>query len=141
VKPSLAILFLLCGCATTPTITEPVAVSRELGPKEKVWPVVVSELTSRYQIKAIEKESGVISTEGKTLSPNDSVKIMHVPAYAQLSGFRGRVSLTVNVGESVSVTAIPEVRQVGRNDEWILCQSRGVVESNFLSSVEQKLKR
>jgi len=150
-----AFVFMM-GCATAPITLEPQRTSAVINAsKDRVWPLLVEEVSSRYSIQAIEKESGLITTnvynvpvfQGNTLSYRRYIFIENPGA--RFSYEKLRMNMNISVVElepgktTININAYYEVyviNQAGQGTTWLAFPSNGSVENEILTNIENKLK-
>ena len=140
---------LLCGCATSPVAEKLPTSQIYAAPKDKVWPLVVSEVGLQYPVKAIEKESGLLTTDFVNLDAgydNGEMGRWVFPPREFLATWNGlRVTLSVLVVElepgktQVSIQTHYEAFENNVQHAWIVCDSNGSLENGILTQIAQKL--
>lgn len=130
------------GCATSPTPrvmpknsdTFPVS-------KEKVWPLIIQEIGLNYPIKAIEKESGLITTDFVLFGPYDVKKYVYPSKNFLAIWSKLKMALNVMVLEigpqETSVKIISHFEAYDNNfaKAWVSAQSNGTIENSILSKI------
>ena len=148
----LVIMVLSVGCATVPKT--PLQSQRTsaviLAPKDKVWPLIVQEVGLNYPIQAIEKESGLITTQFVQMPVgfnNAGMKRYVFPPGGFLATWAGlRMNLRIMAIESeagktmVAINAHYEAFENNVSKSWIVARSNGSVENQILTCIEQKLR-
>jgi len=148
----LPVLALMVGCATLPKA--PLQAQRTsaliLAPKEKVWPLLVAEVGLNYPVQAIEKDSGLLTTQFVQMSVGFNnmgmERYVFPPRGILLATWDGlRMSLRVLAVEpepgktSVTINTHYETFESNVSKSWLVVQSNGAVENQILTSVERKL--
>jgi len=118
-------------------------------PKDVVWAAIVSEIGMEYPVRAIEKESGLISTEFVSVDAgynNSQITKWATPPRIFLSTWNGfRVALSVMTTEPaqgqthVVVKADCEAYENNVSKSWVQCQSRGKIESDLLARISVRV--
>ena len=151
-----AFVFMM-GCATVPTSPgQSQRISAVIdAPKDKVWPLLVEEVGSKYPIQAIEKESGLITTkvvnipvfQGNTLSYRRYVFIEN--AGARFSYEKLRMNMRITAAEfepgktMITINAYYEVYVINQAEQgtaWVTFPSNGSVENEILTNIEIKIE-
>jgi hypothetical protein len=143
-----AIPLLLTGCVTPQQVVQPT--SRVFSaPKEKVWPAIVSEIGLDYPVKAVEKDSGLITTEFVSVPAgynNEGMSQWVLPPGGFLSTWDGlRVTLSAVVEEvepgktQVNLRAHYEAFESNVSKSWIICQSNGNLENQIFDKIAARL--
>ncbi|MGH8017748.1 MAG: hypothetical protein ACREIA_05560 [Opitutaceae bacterium] len=149
---TILILATLAGCATTssPAGAQPERTRAVIhASKDKVWPLLVSEVGLNYPVAAIEKESGLITTAFVSIpvGPDNMYMNRYVivrPIFlATWNGLRGKLSVlaveTAPGQTQVTITAHYEAYESNVLKTTLVMPTNGVVENRILSSIEQKL--
>lgn len=148
----LMLMVFIVGCATVPKA--PLQAQRTsaviLSPKDKVWPLLVSEVGLNYPVQAIEKESGLLTTQFVQMPVGFGNMYMDryvFPPGGFLATWRGlRMSMRIMAIESepgrtvVTINAHYEAFEDNVSKSWIVARSNGSVENQILTSIEQKLR-
>jgi hypothetical protein len=147
-----ATMVLMIGCATVPRA--PLQAQRTsaviLAPKDKVWPLLVAEVGLNYPVQAIEKESGLLTTQFVQMPVgfnNSGMEQYVFPPGGFLATWAGlRMNMRIMAIESepsntmVTINAHYEAFENNVSKSWIVARSNGSVENQILTSVEQKLR-
>ncbi len=147
----LAVMVLMVGCATVPKA--PLQAQRTSAlipaPKERVWPLLVAEVGLNYPVQAIEKDSGLLSTQFVQMPVgfnNRGMKRYIFPPGGFLATWAGlRMSMRIMAIESepgktmVTINAHYEAFEDNVSKSWRVARSNGAVENQILTSIEQKL--
>lgn len=148
----LVIMVLTVGCATVPKV--PLHSQRTsaviLAPKDKVWPLIVQEVGLNYPVQAIEKESGLLTTQFVQMPVgfnNSGMERYVFPPGGFLATWAGlRMNMRIMAIESepgktmVTINAHYEAFESNVSKSWIVARSNGSVENQILTSIEQKLR-
>lgn len=142
---------LMAGCAMTQRApVEPQRTSAViLAPKDKVWPLLVTEVGLNYPVQAIEKESGLLSTQFVNIPVGINNSGMQQYAYSPggfLATWNGlRMNMRIVAVESepgktlITINAHYEAFENNVSNSWRIAQSNGAIENKILTSIEQKL--
>ena len=147
-----ATMVLMIGCATVPRA--PLQAQRTssviLASKDKVWPLLVAEVGLNYPVQAIEKESGLLTTQFIQMPVgfnNSGMERYVFPPGGFLATWAGlRMTMRIMAIESepgktmVTINAHYEAFENNVLKSWIVARSNGSVENQILTSVEQKLR-
>ena len=142
---------LMAGCATAPR--GPLVAQRTSAvisaPKDKVWPLLVSEVGLNYPVQAIEKESGLLTTQFVQMPVgfnNSGMENYIFPPGGFLATWNGlKMNMRIMAIESepgktmVTINAHYEAFENNVSKSWRVATSNGSVENQILSSIEQKL--
>jgi hypothetical protein len=149
-------LVFMVGCATTPPETLPPLRDSEVfvSPFPKVWSALIATLAEQaYPIEAIEKESGVVTTRfvtftgGKVDAEIDALAVK--PSAPLATWMSGRYTLSIFVGKTDSLTTTVKVTShieafvkplMADVPNWVVCQSKGVIEKRLFDAIKDKLK-
>lgn len=148
----LATMILIVSCATVPKT--PLQAQRTSAvipaPKDKVWPLLVSEVGLNYPVQAIEKESGLLTTQFVQMPVGFNNMYMEryvFPPGGFLATWGGlRMNLQIMVIETepgktmITINAHYEAFESNVSKSWIVARSNGSVENQILTSIEQKLR-
>jgi hypothetical protein len=143
--------FLLVGCATT----QPVAQQPDLptsptfdAPKDAVWTALVQEVGLRFPVKAVEKESGLLTTDFVSMPAGfnnmNAGRWVHPPGgfLATWNGLRMSMSVLVTEPQpgktSVNIRTHYEAFENNVSHSWVVCQSNGGLEHEILSNISVK---
>jgi hypothetical protein len=151
----LAVLYIaifLIGC--TAAVKQPVQPQRTSVlinvSKDKVWSLLVTEVGLKFPVQAIEKDSGLISTQFVNMPVG--FNNMGVERYAyQPSGFLYtwsglRMTMRIMAVESepnqtmISINAHYEAYESNFSHSWMVIRSNGAVENRILTNIEQKIR-
>jgi hypothetical protein len=144
-------MIMMAGCATVPS--EPMQQQRTStvlsAPKDKVWPVLVAEVAQSYPVQAIEKDSGLLTTQLVQMPVgfnNAGMENYIFPPGGFLATWGGlRMSMQIVVIESdpgkttVTISTHYEAFESNVSKSWLVARSNGSVENQILSNIEQKL--
>jgi len=142
----------MVGCATMPRA--PVQAQRTsaviTAPKDKVWPLLVAEVGLNYPVQAIEKDSGLLSTQFVQMPVgfnNMGMERYIFPPGGFLATWGGlRMNMRIMAIESepgktmVTINTHYEAFESNVSKSWIVARSNGAVENRILTSIEQKLE-
>lgn len=145
------LLFLLVGGCAPPPMPE-VTPDRTFSTNfDTTWRAVVDALSDEsYPIQAIEKESGVITTEfviftrGWLSAENQIERVAVLPGVLLGTWTTGRYTLSVFVmsvekGTRVRIRAHIEGYEENMTHRWHACQSKGTLEEELLNAIGDKL--
>lgn len=146
-------ILLMNGCVTTqPVYTSPLDTSRTFNSSyDKVWGVLVSELSASYPIQTIDKSSGLIATQmvsmGSGFAGWNMLKQYAYEPKALLATWAGGARCRLNFfvqgiddqSTTVRVTGHFEGFEDNVSKSWHVWQSRGVLESSLLDKVSYAL--
>jgi len=149
---------LLAGCATQSTAPRQALTHAEHlrrtsrtydAPKSAVWPLVVSEVDRMGPVRAVEKDSGLLTTDfvsmqaGYNYSEIGGLVIPPGSFLAIWAGLRMKLSVLVTEPETgkTQVTIRTHYEAFDRNvsKSWIVCQSTGALELVILTRISQQL--
>jgi len=145
----------MMGCATAPSPRQSQRTSAVIdAPKDKVWPLLVEEVGSKYAIQAIDKESGSITTQvvrmpvvhRNTKSFRNYVFIGGPGASYQYERLRMNMRITATEFEqektTITINAHYEAYVTHRDQgrAWMIFPSNGSVENQILTNIEDKLE-
>ncbi|KAF0154225.1 MAG: hypothetical protein FD159_2645 [Syntrophaceae bacterium] len=148
----LVAMILIVGCATVPKA--PLQAQRTsaviLAQKDKVWPLLVSEVGLNYPVQAIDKESGLLTTQFVQLPVGFNNIYMERYVYPP-SGFLAtwaglRMNMRIMAIETepgktmVTINAHYEAFESNVSKSWMVARSNGSVENQILTSIEQKVR-
>ena len=147
----LSLIVLMVGCATVPR--SPLQAQRTavvmIAPKDKVWPLLVAEVGMNYPVQAIEKDSGLLTTQFVQMPVgfnNMGMERYIFPPGGFLATWSGlRMSMQIMAIESepgktvVTINTHYEAFENNVSKSWIVARSNGAVENQILTSIEQKL--
>lgn len=148
-----AVLVLFSGCETMDTAAAAAPVQRTSatlqGPKDRVWPLLVSEIGLEYPVKAIEKDSGLITTDWVNLPAgfnNMSAAKWTQPRSGFLATWNGlRMNMKIMAVEAepgktqVSVNCHYEAFEDNVQHAWVVQDTNGSLENSILTRIEAKL--
>lgn len=151
---SLALLVLsLSGCVTqTPAAKEVLPTAQTFAaPKSVVWPLLVQEVGLQYPVKAVEKDSGLLTTDFVTIPAgfnNAQMNKWILPPGGFMTTWDGlRVSLSILVSEvepsKTRVTIRAQYHAFENNvaKSWIICQSNGSLENGILTRIAEQMPK
>jgi hypothetical protein len=144
---------LLLGCATPRSPVAPQSARLTYrtydAPKTVVWPVIVSQIAGSYPVKAVEKESGLLSTEFVSMNVgynNSHMSEFVYPPRVFLGTWSGfRMTLTVLITEpepgktTVNLKTHYEAFENNVSHSWLVCQTNGRAEGDLLDKIGQAL--
>lgn len=145
------IVLLAASCATEPQVSVRAQRTSALisAPKDKVWPLLVSAVGLDYPVQAIEKDSGLLTTQFVQVPVgfnNRNMKRYVFPPRTFLATWAGlRMNLRIMAVESepgrtlVTINAHYEAFEDNVSKSWIVARSNGSVENQILTSIEQQL--
>lgn len=117
--------------------------------KDKVWPLLVAEVGLNYPVQAIEKDSGLLTTQFVQMPVgfnNIGMERYVFPPGGFLATWAGlRMNMRIMAIESepgktmVTINAHYEAFESNVSKSWIVARSNGSVENQILNSIEQKL--
>jgi hypothetical protein len=148
---ALTLLALCSGCETMPTAPlRPLRTSETfVASKDRVWPLLVSEVGLEYPVRVIEKESGLISTDWVDLPAgfnNMGATQWIFPPGGFLATWDGlRMNMKIMAVETepgktqVTVNCHYEAFESNVQKTWLVAQSNGAVENAILSKIERQL--
>ena len=143
--------FFVTGCVTPPPPpAHPIVTSRVFqGVRGNVWQGLVETVALKYPVKAIEKESGLLTTDFVALPAgynNSAMRKWVNPPSVFLGTWAGlRMNLSILVTEptpgkvSVNVQTHYEALENNVLKSWVVCQSNGSLENQILDEIGQKL--
>ena len=148
----LTVMILMISCATVPMA--PLQAQRTsaviLAPKDKVWPLLVAEVGLNYPVQAIEKESGLLTTQmvqmpvGYNNSGMERYCFYPAGFLATWAGLRMNMGIMAIESEpgktTVTINAHYEAFEDNVSKSWIVARSNGSVENQILTSIELKLR-
>lgn len=147
-----AVVFLF-GCATAQIATGPVVDTFVVDrPFAETWAASVAVFAERsLQIKAIEKDSGLITTEHRVYATgygaDKKIKAMSVrPSRLLAMWDAGRYSVTLYASPEsatstkIKITAHMEAFDSNDTRAWHPCKSRGIIEGEIYAAITEKLK-
>lgn len=141
---------LLCGCATPPQAPLPTSMVYPAS-KNTVWPLLVSQIGLDYPVKAVEKDSGLLTTEFVNIPCGYGNADMALWANAP-SVFLGtwdglRMTLNAVAVESepgktqVTIRAHYEAFESNISKSWMVCESNGHLENQILTKISGDLAK
>ena len=152
-KVILPILFsaLLLGCATqnmAPRQSLPTTQTYD-APKNTVWPLLVSEVGLKYPVRAVEKESGLLTTDFVLLPAGYNNAQMGRWVFppggflATWAGLRMQMSVLVTEPEPgkthIIIRTHYEAFENNVSKSWVVCESNGGLENEILTRIAQQL--
>jgi len=143
---------LLSGCVATdsapPAAPLPTSTTYD-APKDKVWPLIVNEIGLEYPVRAIEKESGLITTDFVTLDAgfdNMNAQRWIYPPSVMLGTWAGlRMSLKILAVEPepgktmVTIKCHYEAFENNVSHSWMVADSNGSLENGILTRIRAQL--
>lgn len=147
----LVLVLSFTGCETPPAA--PVQVQRSSavlnGSKDRVWPQLVSQVGLDYPVKAIEKESGLITTDWVNMPAgfnNMYAGRWVVPPGGLLATWNGlRMNMKIMAVETepgrtqITINCHYEAFEDNVSKSWIVARSNGSIENAILSKIETQL--
>jgi hypothetical protein len=141
----------LVGCQTTNVA--PVEQQRTSAiyeaPKDKIWPLLVSEVGLNYPVAAVEKDSGLLTTDFVTMPAGYNNMNMTNWVYnpggflATWNGLRMKMNIMVVELEEnrtqVSIRAYYEAFENNVSHSWVVCRTNGSLENGILTRIENKV--
>ena len=117
--------------------------------KDRVWPLLVSEVGLEYPVRVIERESGLISTDWVTIPAgfnNMRAAQWIIPLGGFLATWEGlRMNMKVMAVEiepgktQVTVNCHYEAFESNVRKTWLVAESNGSIESAILSKIEARV--
>jgi hypothetical protein len=149
----LALLAFCSGCETIPAQPPPRAQRTQAtlaASKDRVWPLLVSQVGLEYPVRAIEKDSGLISTDWVTLPAgfnNMNTTRWTMPRSGFLATWNGlRMNMKIMAVEAepgrtqVTVNCHYEAFEDNVSKAWLVMDSNGAVENAILTRIEDQLR-
>lgn len=141
----LAATALLTGCATAPI--QHLSTDRTFqAPKNVVWPLLIAEVGLNYPVKALEKESGLITTD--FVSPIPGPEICAIRPFVLLGCWNNtRMTLSALVTEPMPGTTHVVIRmhfeafEFNTLKSWMVCTSTGWLEHKLLDKIGEQLPK
>ena len=150
---SITILFFLAGCVTPavrPTIQDTKIID---APFDKVWSALIATLSERaLPIKAIEKESGVVTTDfvvfasGRTsYEIGKAIDEVAVKPSGLLIWSRAMYKVSIfatKAGEdatNIKITTHIQAFEVFAFENWVVLYSNGTIERGIFTDVKAKI--
>lgn len=144
-------VFLFGGCATipkTPQIASPTSMVFE-ATKDKIWPLLIAEIGLNYPVAAVEKESGLLTTDFVTMpagfNNRHMTKWVFPPGgfFATWNGLRMKMNIMiVEIEEGKTKVIIRthyEAFESNVSKSWIVCRTNGAVEYEILTRIKYQL--
>jgi hypothetical protein len=142
---------LFVGCATQTYLTQPLPTSKTFAAgKEPVWNQVVAAVGMQYPVRAIDKGSGLLTTDFVSLPVgfnNAQMRAYVIPPRSLLGTWNGlRMNMSVLVTEveagktQVNIRTHYEAFEDNVSKSWIVCQSNGILENGILRHIGQELE-
>ena len=155
---------LMVGCVSTPPPEPPQPTDQTFdAPKATVWPLVISEVSLKFPVKVVEKDSGLIQTDSVSVPPADMERWATIPVHGRwVSGAsmvlgqsvlslyeRLRMNLTVIVSEpepgKTHVTVRPHFEGFYNDNNitrsWVAFKSNGSLEHRMLTDIAAQLQK
>lgn len=150
----LSVIALFSGCEAVPSQSAPPQVQRTSAviesSKDRVWPLIVSSVGLDYPVRAIEKDSGLLTTDWVTLPAgfnNMSAGRWVIPPGGFLATWNGlRMNMKVMAVESesgktsVTINCHFEAFEDNVQKTWLVVQSNGAIENDILTRIENAVK-
>jgi hypothetical protein len=120
-------------------------------PKDKVWTLVVSEVGTKYPVRSIEKDSGLLTTDSVavragTMNSEMGKWVMPPTIKQPMAIWDGlKVSLSVLVTEPQPGKTHVNIRShyeayFQQGKQWFVCESNGRLEDSILNRIESQLQ-
>lgn len=147
---TLPLLFclLLAGCVVPQQTIQPTSRTFTAS-RDKVWPLLVSEVGLDYPVKAVEKDSGLITTDFVSVPVgfnNSGMEQWVIPPHGFLytwAGLRMTISAMIvdaDAGRTqVTLRTHYEAFENNVSKSWLTCQSNGNLENQILDKVSSRL--
>ena len=146
------IVVIISGCATMPK-SPPQTMQRISAtinaPKDKVWSLIISEIGLEFPVQALEKESGLITTQFVSIPVgfnNSGMERYVFKPGGWLATWRGlRMKMSVLVVEidtnttMITIRAHYEAFENNVTHSWIVAETNGSVENRIITSIESKI--
>jgi hypothetical protein len=147
----LALALALSGCETVPT--QPIQIQRTQASfsasKNRVWPLLVSQVGLEYPVRAIEKDSGLITTDWVNLSAgfnNMNAGNWVIRPGGFLATWNGlRMNMKIMAVETepgktqVTINCHYEAFEDNVQHAWLVVNSNGAIEDAILTKIESQL--
>ena len=143
----------LVGCAPPDTTLQVPKRSNVVlsATKNQVWPLIISEIGLNYPVQALEKESGLITTQFVNLPVtfnNGNAATWIYPPGGFLATWGGlRVNLRILAVEieagktSLTINCHYEAFESNVQKAWVLAKSNGSLENELITRIEAKLPK
>lgn len=115
--------------------------------KDKVWPIIISEIGLKYPVQALEKESGLITTQFVNMpagynNMNMSQWVFEPKGFlATWNGLKMNMRiLAVEIEPNktqITIQCHYEAYENNVSHSWIVAQSNGSIENSVLTKIEQ----
>ena len=149
----ISVTALFTGCETAPTSnisSVPLRTKATFSvSRDRVWPLLVSEVGLQYPVRAIEKDSGLITTDFVTLPAgynNMNAASWIVPPGGFLATWSGlRMNMKILAVETepgktlVTINCHYEAYESNVMKGWIVANSNGRIESAILAKIESSV--
>jgi outer membrane lipoprotein-sorting protein len=148
----LATLIALSGCQTTnqaPQVAQRTSAVFNAS-KDKVWPLLVAEVGLNYPVAAVEKESGLLTTDFVMMpagynNMNMTQWVFNPGGFlATWNGLRMKMNIMVVEIEpgktQVTIRAHYEAFENNVSKSWIVCRTNGSMENSILTSIENQIR-
>jgi len=146
-------VMMVVGCA--PPDTAPMTIQRTRATfsatKNVVWPLIIAEIGLNYPVQALEKESGLITTQNVKVDAgynNMYASRFVVPPRGFLATWGGLrmnmriLAVEVEPGKTqVKINCHYEAFESNVQKAWVIAATNGSVENEILSSIESKLAK
>lgn len=140
----------MLGCAGPSRLVRPTRVAVTLpSTMDRVWGALMAVVVQRsLPIQAIEKESGVLTTDFVLLEGGDFdlEPIAHLPGSALGISLRARYKLSIHVSPmndtTTTITATAHIESFEKDlfsSGWKACPSKGVLETQLIGAVQTRL--
>lgn len=147
-------LMLLTGCVTVTNYEKDILPTARTfdAPRDKVWQAVVAEVGTKYPVKSIEKDSGLLTTDFVSVPAGqmnaEMGKWVMPPSVDQpMAIWNGlKVSLSVMVLEPQAGKTSVNIRShyeayFHQGKQWFVCESNGRREQSILDAIGSGLQR
>lgn len=155
-KKTIASVFLIAllaaGCVTAPQQSQPLPTEHTFdAPKSAVWPLIVSEIGLKYPVRAVEKDSGLLTTDFVSMPAGFNNANMGHWVFspggflATWAGLRMNMSVLVTEPEAgkthVVIRTHYEAFENNVSHSWIVCQSNGSLENEVFMRIGEQLPK
>lgn len=142
----------LVGCATAPSAPPrpdlPTSQSFD-APKDVVWTALVEQVALRFPVKAVEKESGLLTTDFVAMpagfNNREAARWVHPPGgfLATWNGLRMNMSVLVTEPlpgkTTVNIRTHYEAFENNVSHSWVVARTNGSLEHEILSNIAMKV--
>ena len=149
--PFFLFIVTVAGCATQSSAPRQALPTSRIydAPKNVVWPIVVQEIGLNYPVKAVEKDSGLLTTDLVSMPAGyDNMRMnewVFPPRFflATWGGLRMTMSVLVTEPETnrtqVLIRTHYEAFENNVSHLWIVCESNGGLENSLLGRIADQL--